>query len=70
LQSPQAFAKNPELVLRFYNERRKKVLEAQPNSAHIGLAELQKHFDTQIVTQNVDDSSRACRQQKGFAPPR
>jgi NAD-dependent deacetylase len=55
LASPQAFVKNPELVLRFYNERRKKVLEAQPNSAHIGLAELQKHFDTQIVTQNVDD---------------
>ncbi len=55
LASPQAFAKNPELVLRFYNERRKKVLEAQPNSAHQGLAELQNRFDTQIVTQNVDD---------------
>ncbi len=55
LASPQAFAKNPGLVLRFYNERRKKVLEAQPNNAHKVLAELQNHFDTQIVTQNVDD---------------
>jgi len=55
LASPEAWRKNPELVLRFYNERRKKVLEAKPNGGHIGLAELEKHFDVRIITQNVDD---------------
>ncbi len=55
LASPQAWTKNPELVLRFYNERRKKVLEAQPNGAHAGFAELEQAFDIQVITQNVDD---------------
>ena len=53
--SPQAWEKNPELVLRFYNERRKKLFEAKPNHGHKGLAELEKYFNVQIVTQNVDD---------------
>lgn len=55
LASPEAWKKNPELVLRFYNERRKKVIEAKPNGGHIGLAELENEFDVRIITQNVDD---------------
>jgi NAD-dependent deacetylase len=53
--TPRAFKRNPQLVLDFYNMRRKAVLEAQPNAAHKGLAELEKHFDVQIITQNIDD---------------
>ncbi|MFP5040249.1 SIR2 family NAD-dependent protein deacylase [Parasediminibacterium sp. JCM 36343] len=53
--TPRGFAKNPELVLKFYNDRRKDVANAQPNTAHIGLAELEKHFDVHIITQNIDD---------------
>jgi NAD-dependent deacetylase len=47
--------KDRQLVLNFYNERRKQLLEVQPNSAHYILAELEKDFDVTIVTQNVDD---------------
>lgn len=50
-----AWENNPELLLKFYNERRQNVLTAQPNVAHIGLAELQQYFDIQIITQNIDD---------------
>ncbi len=53
--SPRGWASNPKLVLDFYNMRRKDVLEAKPNAAHIGLARLQSDFDVQIITQNVDD---------------
>jgi NAD-dependent deacetylase len=53
--SPEAWHNNPELVLRFYNERRKKLLESEPNVGHYGLVELEKYFDVQIITQNVDD---------------
>lgn len=53
--SPVAWQNNRDLVLRFYNERRKALLEAQPNAAHKGLAALEKKFDVQIITQNVDD---------------
>jgi len=53
--TPMAWAKDPELVLRFYNERRKQLLECEPNEGHKGLAELEKHFDVQIITQNVDN---------------
>lgn len=53
--TPRAWQRNMELVLRFYNERRKNVLDAQPNIAHQILAGLQDHFDVQIVTQNIDD---------------
>lgn len=53
--TPAAWQKNQDLVLRFYNERRKNVLDAQPNIAHKVLADLQEHFDVQIVTQNIDD---------------
>ena len=53
--SPVAWQNNRSLVLRFYNERRKALLEAKPNDAHKALAELEKRFDVQIITQNVDD---------------
>src|SRR5688500_12206314 len=53
--TPGAWRKNPQLVLDFYNMRRKNVLEAEPNSAHIGLAELEKDYDVSIITQNIDD---------------
>jgi len=50
-----AWQNNRALVLRFYNERRKALLEAEPNAAHRGLAALEERFDVQIITQNVDD---------------
>jgi NAD-dependent deacetylase len=53
--TPRGFKKDPQMVLDFYNQRRKDVAEAQPNAAHIGLAALEKDFDVQIVTQNIDD---------------
>ena len=53
--TPRGFAENPQLVLDFYNMRRKDVAAAQPNAAHIGLAELEKDFDVTIITQNIDD---------------
>jgi len=53
--TPRAWRRDPELVLDFYNMRRKNVLEAQPNAAHIGLAKLQEHYDVHIITQNIDD---------------
>ncbi|HEY3697867.1 MAG TPA: NAD-dependent deacylase [Spongiibacteraceae bacterium] len=53
--TPEAWRRNPELVLRFYNERRRGVLSAQPNAAHLALAELEKFAEVHIVTQNIDD---------------
>jgi NAD-dependent deacetylase len=53
--TPQAWARNRELVLRFYNERRKQLLECEPNAGHFGLAGLEKDFDVQIITQNIDN---------------
>jgi NAD-dependent deacetylase len=53
--TPRGWRKNPQLVLDFYNERRKNVAEAKPNAAHYGLAELEKIFDVTIITQNIDD---------------
>ncbi len=53
--TPQAWEKDPALVLEFYNQRRKKLLEAEPNAAHIALARLDDHFDVTVITQNVDD---------------
>ena len=52
--SPEGWRKNRELVLEFYNQRRKDGLKAKPNGAHLRLAELEQHFDVTIVTQNVD----------------
>ncbi|NND62226.1 MAG: NAD-dependent deacylase [Flavobacteriaceae bacterium] len=53
--SPQGFAQNPELVLDFYNQRRRQLLEVEPNAAHLALASIEKSFDVSIITQNVDD---------------
>ena len=53
--TPEAFARNQELVLRFYNERRRQLASAQPNRAHRLLAELELNHRVTIVTQNVDD---------------
>lgn len=53
--TPRAWKKDPQLVLDFYNMRRSNVAEANPNAAHIGLAELEKEFDVHIITQNIDD---------------
>ena len=53
--SPEAWHKNPELVLRFYNERRKQLFECKPNAGHKVLAQMQNEYDVQIITQNVDD---------------
>ena len=53
--SPQGWHNNPQLVLDFYNARRKDVASALPNAAHTGLAELEKNFDVTIITQNIDD---------------
>ncbi len=53
--TPRAWKKNPALVLEFYNYRRREVSKAEPNDAHRGLANLEQHFDVQIITQNIDD---------------
>src|SRR6056297_565688 len=53
--SPEAWHRQPEVVLEFYNQRRKNVLEASPNAAHHALVKLEDFFDVKIITQNVDD---------------
>jgi NAD-dependent deacetylase len=53
--TPMAWQKNSDLVLRFYNERRRQLAASKPNKGHLGIAELEKHFDVQIITQNIDD---------------
>lgn len=53
--SPEGWQKNPQLVLQFYNERRRQLREAKPNPGHAALAEAEKTFIVNIVTQNVDD---------------
>lgn len=53
--TPEAWQRNSELVQRFYNERRRQVIAAQPNAAHFALAELEEYFDVEIITQNIDD---------------
>lgn len=53
--SPEGFAKNPQMVLDFYNARRRQLSEVEPNGAHYMLAELEDFFDVEIITQNVDN---------------
>ena len=53
--TPGGFAKNPALVLDFYNQRRREVRKANPNLAHKGLADLEDIFEVTIITQNIDD---------------
>jgi NAD-dependent deacetylase len=53
--SPQGFKKNPDLVLEFYNQRRKQLFEVEPNLGHRALVELEDKYDVVVITQNVDD---------------
>ncbi|MBT8206579.1 MAG: NAD-dependent deacylase [Eudoraea sp.] len=53
--SPYGFAKNPDLVLEFYNQRRRQLRQAAPNKGHEALAALESHYEVTIITQNVDD---------------
>ncbi|WBL27218.1 SIR2 family NAD-dependent protein deacylase [Zunongwangia sp. HGR-M22] len=53
--SPMGWKKNKELVLDFYNKRRRQLLSVQPNEAHLVLAELENDFNVEIITQNIDD---------------
>jgi NAD-dependent deacetylase len=53
--SPGGWEKDQDLVLRFYNDRRKQLLDAKPNRGHLALVELEKEYEVIIVTQNVDD---------------
>ncbi len=53
--SADGFRRNPALIHKFYNERRHALYNAQPNAAHIGLAQMERDFDVRIITQNVDD---------------
>ena len=53
--SPEGWKKNPEMVLEFYNQRRKEVAKALPNEAHKAIADLEQLYNTVIVTQNIDD---------------
>ena len=53
--TPNAWHRNPGLVLDFYNQRRKQLFTVEPNAGHLVLAELEKHFEVQIITQNVDN---------------
>jgi NAD-dependent deacetylase len=53
--SPQGWTKNKELVLEFYNQRRRQLLEVEPNEGHKALVDLEKKYNTVIITQNVDD---------------
>ena len=53
--APEGYARNPELVINFYNERRKQLLTVEPNEGHRGVAELEKLFNVTVVTQNVDN---------------
>jgi NAD-dependent deacetylase len=53
--TPEGYRRNKELVLRFYNERRRQLFDVEPNAAHKALVELEKQYQVSIVTQNVDD---------------
>ena len=53
--TPEAWAKDPVLVQRFYNERRKSIMQAQPNMAHQLIAKLEHDFEVAVITQNIDD---------------
>lgn len=53
--TPEGWYHNPELVLEFYNQRRRQLLECNPNRGHFALAELEDKYDVTIITQNVDD---------------
>lgn len=53
--SPEAWQRDPDLVRRFYNERRRQLEQAEPNAGHTGLVALERDYDVHIITQNIDD---------------
>lgn len=53
--TPEAWNKNPEMVTDFYNLRRKQCYESKPNAAHFAIAQLEKKYDVEVITQNIDD---------------
>lgn len=53
--TPEGWIRNRDLVLRFYNDRRKQLQQSEPNEGHTGLASLEKYFDVRIITQNIDN---------------
>ena len=53
--TPEGYARDPELVINFYNERRKQLLDVKPNRGHELLAGLEKYFNVTVITQNVDN---------------
>ena len=53
--TPEGYQRDPALVINFYNERRKQLLEVKPNRGHELLAELEKNFNVTVITQNVDN---------------
>lgn len=53
--TPEAWQRDPALVLRFYNQRRKQLMQAQPNAGHLAIAQLENDFDVEVITQNVDN---------------
>jgi NAD-dependent deacetylase len=62
--TPEGFYKNPQLVLEFYNQRRRQLHEVKPNAGHLMLAELEKDFDVHIITQNVDNLHERAKSSK------
>ena len=66
--TPEGYAANPKLVINFYNERRKQLLEVKPNRGHELLAELEKYFHVTVITQNVDNLHEPCREYGSDSP--
>jgi len=62
--TPEAWVQNPDLVTRFYNERRENIISTKPNSAHIAIANLGKLMDVCVITQNIDDLHERAGSQK------
>lgn len=58
--TPQAWEQNMDLVIEFYNQRRKQLYQVKPNAAHYALAELEQAYDVHIITQNIDDLHEAA----------
>lgn len=53
--TPEGYERNPELVINFYNERRRQLLDVEPNAGHVGVAELEQDYNVTVVTQNIDN---------------
>lgn len=62
--TPEAFKRNPEKVLEFYNQRRKQLLQTEPNDAHRAIARLQEKLTIEVITQNIDDLHERAGSQK------